>query len=174
FANVPGGDYLIEVYVNGEMIYQQKISLPSSIASNSKLVTLALKSGGGASWTKVQSNTRLEQRHKLTLQGDEFRGQITVYAGDIHATNPFPVIVFKTEDGNRRWLDSKGLDEQALRKLLGNRKMADTQINPNSSREQMKAGFDYKGHHYSLDITRLETHGANRADYLYFEIWRAP
>src|SRR5205085_7814806 len=79
FANVPGGDYLIEVYVNGQMIYQQKISLPSGIASNSKLVTLALKSGGGASWTKVWEKSKLEQRHKATMQGNEFQGQVGVY-----------------------------------------------------------------------------------------------
>jgi hypothetical protein len=170
FDNVPGGVYLIEVYVNSEMIYQKSISLNAGFRRDDSLVKLELKSGGGSSWTKVWNNLKLEQRHKVILQGDEFQGQVTVYVGDIHSSKAFSVIVFKTGDETSRWQDSSKIEERALRAMLGRDRIL---ANARFSRNSMKTGFSYNGHYYSLDGTKLDAN-PNGADYLSFEIYRKP
>lgn len=169
FSNVPAGVYLIEVYVNSEMIYQKSISLNAGFRGDDSLVKLALKTGGGSSWTKVWSKPKLEQRHKVILQGNEFHGQVTVYVGDIHASRAFSVIVFKTGDETSRWEDSSGIDEKTLRALLGgDRIITDARL----SHDKLKTNFSYGGNYYSLD-GKLEAHRIG-ADYLSFEIYRKP
>ena len=169
FANVPVGDYLIEVYANGDMFYQKSITLNANFKRDDSIVRLEVKRGG-TSWAKVLNNTRLQQRHKFPLQGNEFQGQIAVYVGDIHATSTFSLIVFKTGNETARWQDTDRIDERTLRAALGRERIL---TEAKLSKKNLTAGFTYNGHFYNVEGTRIETHGIGD-DFLYFEIYRKP
>ena len=73
-------------------------------------------------------------------------------------------------DETARWQDRSGIDERTLRAALGRERiLAEAKLSNNN----MKTGFSYNGHYYSIDGTKLETHSIG-ADYLYFEIYRKP
>lgn len=169
FGNLPNGSYLVEIYAGSDLLFQKSIYLNASFRLDDPIVHLAIKSASvSSSWSRVADNTRLEQRHKVTLQGNEFQGNVTVYVGDIHGSRSFSIIVFKTGGETSRWPDSKGIEEKRLRAALGGDQVL-TYDKVSSSK--MKTSFNYNGHYYSLDLTKINNH-LTGADYLNFEIYR--
>lgn len=117
----------------------------------------------------MADNTRLEQRHKVTLNGNEFQGNVAVYVADMHSSKSFPIIVFKTGRETSRWSDSNRIEEKTLRAAVARDQiLGDARI----SRSKMKTSFTYNGRYYSLDVTKLNDNWTGKSDFLNLEIYR--
>jgi hypothetical protein len=168
FGKVAGGSYLLEIYAGSDLIYQKSIDLKANFRVDDPIVRLGIKSAG-SSWSKVADNTRLEQRHKVTLNGNEFQGNVAVYVGDTHRSRSFSIIVFKTGGETSRWPDSDRIEEKSLRAAVARDQiLSDARI----SRSKMKTSFTYNGRYYSLDVTKIDDNWTGKADFLNFEIYR--
>jgi hypothetical protein len=100
FSDLPDGDYLLEIYVNNQMLYQKSIRVSPQARFEDNVVALSVLSNHEAAKRgeeRVCEQIKLKQRNSVPLNCQPFDGRISISVGNINKiTNKMTIKVKET------------------------------------------------------------------------------
>ncbi len=108
----------------------------------------------------------LPERHKIVLEGEPFKGNLTFYVSDIHLKKPVKIFLFLTSTEQEEWKDREEFIYNELKERINPKDI----ILEATVKEGVEISFNFADRKYTLRVNRIIWYLIGK-NFIHFEIY---